>query len=92
MYGATYGLFHTTSTHLQNALNLWRINPPENKTNAEEQRAFVEKCEDIFAEERELWREQSIQMQQMAEQALQNSVQGRRQPGDANGDKPNSAG
>jgi hypothetical protein len=74
MFGATYGLFHVTSTKLQNKYHLWQLNTPQQKQNEENIRAFVEACEDIFEDERILWREQAIQKQQMAEQSLQNSI------------------
>lgn len=74
MYGATYGIFHITSSSLQNELTEWEILPEEERKKPAAQAAFVERIERIFSNEREMWRTQAIQSQITAEQSLSRTI------------------
>lgn len=77
MYGATYGIFHWTAGKLQHHLHKWEILPDEAKQDVERQLEFVEAVENVFTQERELWRAQAIQSQSNSDNTINNQLQKR---------------
>lgn len=75
MYGATYGIFHFTAEKLQIELNRWQILSDEEKLDPHNQREFVERVEEIFDNEQELWRSQAVQSQSTNDQTISQQLQ-----------------
>lgn len=75
MYGATYGIFHYTAGRLQLEMNRWEILSEKQKTDSAQQMELVTRIEQIFDDERELWRAQAVQAQSSNDQAISNQIQ-----------------
>ena len=75
MYGATYGIFHHAALRVQNELSRWNVFGEENRKEQDNIIQFVNRIEAIFAEEREEWRKQAMQLLQANEQSILSNVQ-----------------
>jgi hypothetical protein len=75
MYGATYGIFHYTAGRLQIEMNRWEILTDQQKTDPMMQIELVTRIEDVFDDERELWRAQAVQAQSTTDQAISSQIQ-----------------
>jgi hypothetical protein len=75
MYGATYGIFHYTAGRLQLEMNRWEILSEKQKSDSAQQTELVTRVEQIFDDERELWRAQAVQSQSSSDQAISTQIQ-----------------
>ncbi|MFQ3566263.1 MAG: DUF4231 domain-containing protein [Aggregatilineales bacterium] len=74
LYGRTYGIYHLTARRLEQEMARWSVLPAEQKDENAEQAAFVQRIEDIFQEERDVWMQQALQAQSATEQGIMRNV------------------
>ncbi len=74
MYGATYALFHWTASKLRILINQWDILSEKERRNAEIGARFVGSLENVFMQEREIWRESAIESQMRNDNSIAGSL------------------
>lgn len=78
MYGRTYAIYTATAKSLRDEAQAWLAKDAETQAKPEELANLVERVENIFEAERDLWMQQAVQSQTAVDNALKTIIRGKK--------------
>jgi hypothetical protein len=85
MYGRTYAIYTATAKSLRDEAQAWQAKDPVEQAKQEEIANLVERVENIFEAERDLWMQQAVQSQTAVDNALKTIIRGKKSDDSSSG-------